>query len=214
MVSIHAPTRGATLKDVYPHASHAFQSTRPRGARRPSRKLRHPRPLFQSTRPRGARRICLAKIHHLTSFNPRAHAGRDSRTSVSTFRALVSIHAPTRGATYNEWFRDENLQFQSTRPRGARLSRARSRRCIEGFNPRAHAGRDSIWIYLGWLFWRFNPRAHAGRDTGHTATRQAYRVSIHAPTRGATDTLLRPRQARSVSIHAPTRGATLSQISR
>ena len=35
-----------------------------------------------------------------------------------------------------------------------------------------------------------------------------YNVSIHAPTRGATEKRLFAKTNRSVSIHAPTRGAT------
>ena len=34
-------------------------------------------------------------------------------------------------------------------------------------------------------------------------------ISIHAPTRGATDFRLRQKQNREISIHDPTRGATI-----
>ena len=54
-------------------------------------------------------------------FNPRAHAGRDAATNEATAKMLVSIHAPTRGATI--------------------ISINRMIRII-CFNPRAHAGRD------------------------------------------------------------------------
>ena len=37
----------------------------------------------------------------------------------------------------------------------------------------------------------------------------AFKISIHAPTRGATCNLLRSLVSRIISIHAPTRGATL-----
>ena len=79
---------------------------------------------------------------------------------------------------------------------------------------------------------RFNPRAHAGRDVLARYDFRHDRVSIHAPTRGATRKggeirplpsfqSTRPRGARQsasllnfaevgVSIHAPTRGATLA----
>ena len=54
----------------------------------------------------------------------------------------------------------------------------------------------------------FNPRTHSGCDKLEAAGAYVERVSIHAPTRGATArpaaTFLLP----SVSIHAPTRGAT------
>ena len=57
------------------------------------------------------------------SFNPRAHAGRDVNKKIIIDLILVSIHAPTRGATKvrPSSFPAGNW-FQSTRPRGARQS--------------------------------------------------------------------------------------------
>ena len=185
-----------------------FQSTRPRGARPAELRDRARQLGFQSTRPRGARH-----------------------------------------KTYNEFL--PAYLFQSTRPRGARR-RPPYRGVLHGcFNPRAHAGRDKIALTTLTTPISFNPRAHAGRDTSSPSRRaltcsfnpraHAGRdvagsvmigsscVSIHAPTRGATQRGLgrsrrhmfqstRPRGARrlplrsrrysGVSIHAPTRGAT------
>ncbi len=99
-----------------------FQSTRPRGARQKAGKIHVAVNEFQSTRPRGARRDHSRRSRRRTSFNPRAHAGRDVQCSVmvglpSVFQSTrprgarrwhprrhrwpvwVSIHAPTRGAT-------------------------------------------------------------------------------------------------------------------
>ena len=100
-------------------------------------------------------------------FNPRAHVGRDYFESESLdFVVLVSIHAPTWGATKCRASHDAVPGlFQSTRPRGARhnlyaticgswafqSTRPRGARLVEGlrlirniyrFNPRAHVGRD------------------------------------------------------------------------
>ena len=55
-----------------------FQSTRPRGARLKIFEIGYSRIMFQSTRPRGARHIPDHGISRRKSFNPRAHAGRDS----------------------------------------------------------------------------------------------------------------------------------------
>ena len=121
----------------------------------------------------------------MSGFNPRAHAGRDQssrpgychRWFQSTrprgarlaelavaMRSAVSIHAPTRGATFPSIFKNPLTPFQSTRPRGARPGlpvpltpfqvsiHAPTRGATysqrtgirsDGFNPRAHAGRDS-----------------------------------------------------------------------
>ena len=78
MVSIHAPTRGATTISSTTLLWHLFQSTRPRGARR------------QVHHHRG---------QHQRGFNPRAHAGRDLLLLCVGSMSRVSIHAPTRGAT-------------------------------------------------------------------------------------------------------------------
>ena len=76
-VSIHAPTRGATV--VYnPFLEPA---------------------VFQSTHPHGVRRLPWLSVAVGISFNPRTHTGCDSMSSRSLRRKTVSIHAPTRGAT-------------------------------------------------------------------------------------------------------------------
>ena len=97
-----------------------FQSTRPRGARRMWFVRAEGESKFQSTRPRGARlrRDILLDVGHC--FNPRAHAGRDSAGATGHYRLLVSIHAPTRGATTSTELMTNGFKFQSTRPRGAR----------------------------------------------------------------------------------------------
>ncbi len=43
--------------------------------------------------------------------------------------------------------------------------------------------------------------------------RQKKIISIHAPTRGATDEIIRNQFIEDISIHAPTRGATLKRKS-
>ena len=78
---------------------------------------------------------------------------------------IVSIHAPTRGAT--SW--------------GFRLWTV-----FPCFNPRAHEGRDLHYLLLLLLYDSFNPRAHEGRDRPNEAISLVVQVSIHAPTRGAT----------------------------
>jgi len=54
----------------------------------------------------------------------------------------------------------------------------------------------------------FNPRPHAGGDDGQSGYEPSKGVSIHAPTRGATQAPGGGLFGGAVSIHAPTRGAT------
>ena len=99
IVSIHAPTWGATSISAFVNPSKTFQSTRPRGARPDTfaaafaRRVSIHAPTWGATRP-----ICAA------------HQRQD-----------VSIHAPTWGATAANGKTTYAEQFQSTRPRGARL---------------------------------------------------------------------------------------------
>ena len=78
MVSIHAPTRGATLLSIEQSFPFAFQSTHPHGVRR----------LFSS------------HAAGDSGFNPRTHTGCDDITAFKPVLTDVSFHAPTRGATH------------------------------------------------------------------------------------------------------------------
>ena len=55
-----------------------------------------------------------------------------------------------------------------------------------GFNPRTHTGCDAVGDVSNKRYCRFNPRTHTGCDAKAAVLRGAVRVSIHAPTRGAT----------------------------
>ena len=54
----------------------------------------------------------------------------------------------------------------------------------------------------------FNPRSHMGSDNDMAKTRLRIKVSIHAPTWGATFGKVEVFDSTVVSIHAPTWGAT------
>ena len=97
-----------------------FQSTRPRGARLIANLCMRCCFLFQSTRPRGARQQRPDIRPQYCSFNPRAHVGRDQERDHKAAAHLVSIHAPTWGATGSRRIYFRSYRFQSTRPRGAR----------------------------------------------------------------------------------------------
>ena len=80
----------------------------------------------------------------------------------------ISIHAPTRGATTIITRSLLILVFQSTLPQGERLQRTLILNLSHYFNPRSHKGSDQI--------------QELGSDGLH--------ISIHAPTRGATLTVM------------------------
>jgi len=77
------------------------------------------------------------------------------------------------------------------------------------FNPRPRAGSDrSRYGVRGALFY-FNPRPRAGSDRCAFGLSDAdWRISIHAPERGATHLMIWYHHFKRISIHAPERGAT------
>ena len=125
-VSIHAPAWGATR--THRRATVHRGGFNPRA--RVGRDVIHVQRLdsvlvFQSTRPRGARRPAVAGDRldgdvsiHAPAWGATPRRARDGR------RANVSIHAPAWGATRQVWTRlNLDNKFQSTRPRGARRAK-------------------------------------------------------------------------------------------
>ena len=122
-ISIHAPTRGATLhKTTFCPSPEQFQSTLPRGERQRSNTLSPGYEPFQSTLPRGERPTTLP---------------------ISPFHFIISIHAPTRGATLSH---KKDLIYLN-------------------FNPRSHEGSDIYGLKeYSYDLYHFNPRSHEGSD--------------------------------------------------
>ena len=122
----------------------------------------------------------------------------------------ISIHAPTRGATQLVGVILSMYQFQSTLPRGERQNRlvnllayclisihAPTRGVTTGlkviptsviyFNPRSHEGSDYFAADFADLKIRFQSTLPRGeRLVIPFAYRTLSKISIHAPTRGAT----------------------------
>ena len=90
------------IKPCFVEREQRFQSTHPRGVRLSSHELTFVRQKFQSTHPRGVRLIAPIPV---------------------IAEPIVSIHAPTRGATITYRQGTCTHEFQSTHPRGVRPSR-------------------------------------------------------------------------------------------
>ena len=191
-----------------------FQSTHPRGVRladfmsgRRNRKYFNPRthegcdPLpvaaliprhyFNPRTHEGCDDTVVKDSTAANDFNPRTHEGCDPEWSVLTLYRIISIHAPTRGATHNGYQDQGRAGFQSTHPRGVRpramftisgvptisihaptrgatqLSSANARAIpFQSTHPRGvrhliEGGEDNGGDY-------FNPRTHEGCDTDKT----------------------------------------------
>ena len=121
-ISILAPTRGATFTPS--HACFQF-------------------PVFQSSLPRGERHCMLLLRWPTDYFNPRSHEGSDSICCCSQFALVISILAPTRGATEYAQYGCAQKIFQSSLPRGERrYTIFQIFQFTSYFNPRSHEGSD------------------------------------------------------------------------
>ena len=105
------------------------------------------------------------------------------------------------------------LRFQSTHPHGVRPRTFAPCRCLDCFNPRTHTGCDNAWSKALPLRRVSIHAPTRGATTAYRSLMAYCAVSIHAPTRGATLFLGVRAEPFRVSIHAPTRGATSMRVS-
>jgi len=100
-ISIHAPTQGATLRDVTITPPVKFQSTHPHRVRLPFSTVPLKLFRFQSTHPHRVRLLDRLPPDFTSNFNPRTHTGCDIEMSMMT---------------------SSSLRFQSTHPHRVRLT--------------------------------------------------------------------------------------------
>ena len=150
----------------------------------------------------------IVSFHKISIHAPTRGATERVRALVAKIK--ISIHAPTRGATDELWSGiSEFFIFQSTLPREERQwsvcllmwlhqyfnprshERSDLRLCIRlgltlNFNPRSHE-RSDVLVRSGLRLSRyFNPRSHERSDGKVCCDIKRIKISIHAPTRGAT----------------------------
>ena len=167
-VSIHAPTRGATVLYVLHRTIMRVSIHAPtRGATTLPASCQNRISCFNPRTHTGCDTDISFTSLIVKCFNPRTHTGCDYlRPSEIYIGSNVSIHAPTRGATKARCSRDLDH---------------------DGFNPRTHTGCDQVPLFDQRGEFGFNPRTHTGCDVEAFVERvSSGLVSIHAPTRGAT----------------------------
>ena len=212
LVSIHAPTQGATnLEFACTYPARRFNPRTHTGCDPITLYARLAVVKFQSTHPHGVRQRLASTTKFLLSFNPRTHTGCDIEWSSVVISVLVSIHAPTRGATATTTDTKPERKFQSTHPHGVRLivRVIRQRNLQVSIHAPTRGATSPSW--LNCLRQRFqSTHPHGVRLCQPGASQGVRLVSIHAPTRGATFVKDSGQCVVDVSIHAPTRGATQS----
>ena len=143
--------------------------------------------LFQSTLRRTERLLYETSGSKQYDFNPRSDERSDGNLSPENLHTLISIHAPTNGATPVTEAGLCNAIFQST------LRRTERRGMVTGM-------QDPL-IFQSTL-----------RRTERRSCRWCWlcsiQISIHAPTNGATGWSDDKIIGNGISIHAPTNGAT------
>ena len=192
LISIHAPTRGATCQTQQNLCHGIFQSTLPHGER----------PIPAGAIGRG----------RVANFNPRSHTGSDLLffiviLAVFEFQSTLphgERPRQRRRANRHSLFqstlphgeRQLNLitpcysyKFQSTLPHGERPEKISFRLWHLNFNPRSHTGSDIILLFGAHAGCYFNPRSHTGSDRYNFCCDPLETISIHAPTQGATEAI-------------------------
>ena len=80
---------------------------------------------------------------------------------------------------------------------------------VYDFNPRTREGCDLQSGHIRHISGHFNPRTREGCDkTFSCFLLSCFRISIHAPVKGATSTGSLSSAFHDISIHAPVKGAT------
>ena len=99
-----------------------------------------------------------------TDFNPRSHEGSDAFVVPQDAQSIISILAPTRGATILTLTTLIMRIFQSSLPRGERPGSGIHAITSNDFNPRSHEGSDRNFFRNSIAELNFNPRSHEGSD--------------------------------------------------
>ena len=166
-----------------------------------------------------------------TNFNPRSDERSDLPPSYRSPAHLISIHAPTNGATQRAFEREHTrtisihaptngaTEIQELKPQTIIFQstlRRTERRCfswnfdigVYDFNPRSDERSNLLLLLSSLRQTNFNPRSDERSDLPPSYRSPAHLISIHAPTNGATQRAFEREHTRTISIHAPTNGAT------
>ena len=171
--------------------------------------------LFQSTLPRGERRNTMPRFCDSNIVSIHAPTGGATCCiHCSILLHAVSIHAPTGGATGgNRRGHPSNPVSIHAPTGGATVWRADARQ-EQGFNPRSHGGSDQWQRFLSIYCSCFNPRSHGGSDVAALGcSHWVRRFQSTLPRGERRENTYTWNDADYVSIHAPTGGATCLQVS-
>ena len=107
--------------------------------------------------------------------------------SINLISLIVSTHAPTWGATVTKHYWTPIQGFQPTLPHGERPYNKLKDLSSQVFQPTLPHGERHAHQSNNHLRGCFNPRSHMGSDGFIDSSEHDFLVSTHAPTWGATD---------------------------
>ena len=128
----------------------------------------------------------------------------------------ISIHAPAKGATTTHRGGErEQGDFNPRTREGCDKEFYYFQTQNLNFNPRTREGCDHLQCLRSKHDYYFNPRTREGCDMVVGGIMLPYfKISIHAPAKGATHGLTNAHLQHQISIHAPAKGATGQQRHR
>ena len=129
---------------------------------------------------------------------------------VPSHTLVISIHTPTKGATFYPLHTLYALPFQSTLPRRERRKfPRRAFSVIPHFNPHSHEGSDQEIMTLFCFSSNFNPHSHEGSDLTRSHQIQVVLMHFNPHSHEGSDFVKTVKNiTNGISIHTPTKGAT------
>ena len=143
LVSIHAPTQGATIDfQLLPRGRMCFNSRPHARGDLLSPRLFSGFSTFQFTPPRKGRLPLCCSAFRLTSFNSRPHARGDSKIVKACLRVVFQFTPPRKGRPSDVLCTSSSPLFQFTPPRKGRQCIYFNFQNVRCFNSRPHARGD------------------------------------------------------------------------
>ena len=150
------------------------------------------------------------QLKHIRNFNPRSHEGSDNKPSIKGMPIMNFNPRSHEGSDLTEVINYAvEKKFQSTLPRRERRKPMHRKVQCKNFNPRSHEGSDRGRPLPGVCRNNFNPRSHEGSD-GCRIEDCIHSADFNPRSHEGSDEDAPadvPENA-PISIHAPTKGAT------
>ena len=141
---------------------------------------------FQSTLLQEERLKIISHVFPIPTFNPRSYKRSDHIMHLFVDNNMLSIHAPTRGATTWSLCIFWVITFNPRSYKRSDIYVGTESASFSSFNPRSYKRSDIERLVYHLYHITFNPRSYKRSDNLSQTRTPNITLSIHAPTRGAT----------------------------